>query len=84
MSNENDGNNRNNSVKSNLNSEIDVSTDKGLSQIDNIFNSSIGKLSPLLMVVVVIVLIVYFSLFSYLGKSASNEMGIEGEVVNGG
>lgn len=84
MSNENDGNNRNNSVKSNLNSEIDVSTDEGLSQIDNIFNSSIGKLSPLLMVVVVIVLIVYFSLFSYLGKSASNEMGIEGEVVNGG
>lgn len=84
MSNENDGNNKNNSVKGNLNSEIVVSTDEGLSQIDNIFNSSIGKLSPLLMVVVVIVLVVYFSLFSYLGKSGGNELGIDGEVVNRG
>ena len=78
MSNES---NENSGEKYDLSSDIDVSSDNGLSQIDNIFNFSASNIPPLLMIIIVIVLVVYFSLFNYLGKSQNAELGVEG---NGG
>ena len=86
MSNERNGNseNRNSSERYDLSSDIDVSSDKALSQVDNIFNFSASNIPPLLMIIVVIVLVVYFTLFNYLGKSQNAELGVEGNGGNGG
>ena len=51
MSNES---NENSGEKYDLSSDIDVSSDNGLSQIDNIFNFSASNIPPLLMILVVI------------------------------
>ena len=82
MSDENNENNKSNENSENnqlkdLSSDIDVSTDGGLSQVDDIFNSSIPNISPLLMIIIVVVLVMYFVLFGYLGKS-QNDMGENG------
>ena len=74
--NKSDENSENNQLKD-LSSDIDVSTDGGLSQVDDIFNSSIPNISPLLMIIIVVVLVMYFVLFGYLGKS-QNDMGENG------